>query len=234
MFCLQELSLKGSLDKDFNYGLFTNLCNQLTDLFINCSNFDDQSMNKLFIGRKFPNLSKLRIMNTKITKLKNKMFSLFQTLRDLKINDNKELKKVDYDAFSNLKQLTRLNLNENSIESFDKRHFSELSNLEYLKLSESNIDRLDENMFLNLKKLTNLDLGYCGLEDLNPQWFIGLKKLKMLDLQSNKLTKFDLRILDDLSQIRTVDLSGNSIINKDEIFNYMKDTNIEFKFLNLL
>ena len=120
MFCLQELSLKGSLDKDFNYGLFTNLCNQLTDLF---SNFDDQSMNELFIDHNFPYLSKLRIMNTKITKLENKIFSLLQTLGDLKINDNKKLKIVDYNAFSNLKQLAQLNLNENCIESFEKKTF---------------------------------------------------------------------------------------------------------------
>lgn len=235
MFSLQELSLKGSLDKDFNYDLFTNLCDRLTDLSIDCSNIDDESMNKLFVDNRFTNLSKLRIMNTKITRLENKTFRLFETLVDLKINNNETLKIIDYDCFSSLKRLTRLNLTKNSIESLDKRHFWELSNLEYLKLSESNISHLEENMFLNLKNLATLDLSYCTLDNFNPETFIGLERLKTLDLRSNELTVFDLRILLNLSQIKMIDLSGNlSIGNKEEILNHMKTySNIEFKFESL-
>ena len=233
LFSLQELSLKGSLDKEFNYDLFKNLCNQLIDLSIDCSNFDSESMNKLFFDHHFQNLSKLRIMNTKIDKLENIIFSLFKKLDDLKILKNKQLKTIDYDSFTNLKQLTRISLTENAIESFDKRHFSELTNLEYLKLSELNVVSIEENIFENLRNLTNLDLSYCGLENLNPRSFIGLRQLETLDLRLNNLKEFDLRILDNLSQIKIVNLSGNWDINKNEILNH-KNSNIEFKFSTLL
>ena len=219
MLSLQDLSLKGSLDKDFNYDLFSkSLCHRLTDLSIDCSNIDDETTNKLFVYHRFTNLLKLRIMNSKITRLENKTFGLFETLVDLKINNNETLKSIDYDCFSSLKRLVRLNLTKNSIESFDRRHFLELSNLEYLKLSESNVSQLEGNVFLNLKNLVHLDLSYCKVENFDPGVFIGLERLKKLDLRSNKLTVFDLRILLNLSQIKMVDLSGNrAITNKEEI-----------------
>ena len=231
LFNLEKLSIKGLLNNDFNFDLFKNLRNQLTYLYIDCSNIDNDSVNKLFIDNNFPNLSKLRIMNTKITKLENKIFSQFQKLSDLKLYSNKELKSINYDCFSNLKQLTRLNLTESLIGSLDKRHFSALNNLEYLKLSLFNIVDIEENIFSNLTKLTNLDLSYCKLENLKPESFIGLINLKILDLRSNKFTKFDLRILENITRIKIVDLSGNSINNKEEILNHMRAySNIKFRF----
>ena len=231
LFNLQKLSIKGLLNNDFNFDLFRKIRNQLTYLSIDCSNIDNDSVNKLFIDNNFPNLSKLRIRSTKITKLENKIFSQFQKLNDLKLYNNIELKSINYDCFSNLKQLTRLNLTKGLIESLDKRHFSELNNLEYLKLNLFKIVDIEENMFSNLKKLTTLDLSYCKLEILKPESFIGLINLKILDLRSNKFKKFDLRVLENITRIKIVDLSGNSINNKEEIFNHMRVyPNIKFRF----
>ena len=234
---LQDLSLKGSLDNDFAYDLIKNLCNQLTDLTINCSNFDDESMNKLFVDHHFPNLSKLRIMNTKITKLGSKIFSRFQQLRDLTIYNNREIRIV-YDTFSSLKQLTRLKLTENYFDSpwtkdVDKKAFSELTNLEYLKISGKFI--IKEFMFTNLKNLKHLDFSNTRLDMLILPLFFGLEKLEILNLQKCQGTYFDLIILDNLSQIKILDLSGNpSIINENRILKQMKDyPNIEFKFLSI-
>lgn len=151
IFLLPELSLKGLLYGDFNFDLFKNLCNELTDLSINCFNIDDEKMDKLFICHQFPNLSKLLIMKTGITKLENKILSRFQTLKDLTIYNNKELNFIGFNSFCNLKQLTRLNLTGNSITSFERIHFSKLTNLEYLKLSDLKIVSLRENLFSNLK-----------------------------------------------------------------------------------
>ena len=233
---LQELSLKGLLHQDFNYEIFMNLGYQLTDLSINCSNIDNERMNKLFIHTNFPNLSKLSIMNTKITKLGNTIFSGFQKLRELTLCDNKELKVIDYGCFSDLKQLTRFNWIDSSFVvygyiGFDKKHFSDLTNLEYLKLN-GKIEHIEENMFSNLKNLAHLDLSSCELKNhqLNAQSFFGLEKLKILDLKDNKLTNFDLRILENLPQIKIVDLFYNFIENKREILNCTKDSNVEFKF----
>ena len=230
---LQELSLNGSLDKDFDYDLIKNLCNQLTDLTINCSNFDDESMNKLFVDHHFPNLSKLRIMNTKITKLGTDFNSRFQQLRDLTIYNNREIR-IDCDTFSSLKQLTRLKLTENYFTiDVDKKAFSELTNLEYLKISGKFI--IKEFMFTNLKNLTHLDLSNTRLDMLILPLFFGLEKLEILNLQKCGGIFFDLIILDKLSQLKILDLSDNfSIVNENTILTHMKDyPNIEFKFLSI-
>ena len=229
---LEELYLRGFINEDFNLDLFKSVCSHLTDLSIDCYNIDQKSMNKLFIGHQFPNLSKLRIANTKIAKLENRILSRFQSLKDLTVYNNRELKLIGYNSFSNLKQLTRLVFTENRVESFDKVHFSKLTKLEYLKMSGRII--LKDNVFSKLKNLTYLDLTFCGLRSLKPKTFVGLEQLTTLDLRSNKLRRFDLRHLENLSQIKIIDLSGNSINNKEKILNHMKAySNVEFKFSSI-
>ena len=89
-----------------------------------------------------------------------------------------------------------------------------------------NINRLDDDMFSNLKNLKNLDLSENALEDLNPQSFFGLRNLKGLNLSENKLSKFDVRILDNLPRIKEINLFDNSIVNKEEIENRVKNSEI--------
>lgn len=230
IFHLEELSLTGLLNDDFNFDLFKSCCNQLTDLSIDCFNIDQKILNRLFIDHRFPNLSKLRIANTLITKLETKIFNRFQTLTDLTLHNNKELNFIGY-AFSNLKRLTRLNLTGSCINSLSKRHFSKLNNLEYLKLSVLEIVSVKENVFSDLKKLKTLELSSCRVKDFKPKSFMGLENLKILDLRGNYLTRFDLRILKNLSQVKMVNLSASKIVNKEEVLNHMKAySNIEFIF----
>lgn len=109
------------IDDDFNFDLFNILCNQLEDIMISGPNIDNEFFDKLFDGRNFPFLSSLSICETRIVKLEKEMFDGFRMLRDLTICFNKELRIIDHDAFSNLKQLDRLFVRKNAIESFDNR-----------------------------------------------------------------------------------------------------------------
>lgn len=109
------------IDEDFNFDLFNVLCNQLEIIGISGPNIDNEFFAKLFNGRNFPYLSSLSISNTRIAKLEKEMFDGFRMLRDLSICFNEELRIIDHDAFSNLKQLDRLFVNKNAIESFDNR-----------------------------------------------------------------------------------------------------------------
>ena len=125
----------------------------------------------------FPNLLELEISNCKLTRLEKKMFDEFQLLQSLKIHNNSELLKIEKDVFSNLKQLTCLDLSFNRIESLDKRTFLELVNLETLNLSKNQLEFVDENIFSSLKKLKNLDLSRNKLEKLDPKSFVGVENV---------------------------------------------------------
>ena len=63
---LKKLSLFGHLLDNFN---LTSMCNQLEDLSIELYNMNDQSISKLLYGHYLPNLSKLLIKHSKITRL---------------------------------------------------------------------------------------------------------------------------------------------------------------------
>lgn len=233
--CLQDLSLDGLLENDFNYDLFRNLSNQLTNLSISLTNACNIRMSKLFIDYHFPNLTKLRIMNTKVTRLENSLFRRFQALEELILCNNKDLVIIDNDSFSNLKKLTRFSwICEFSprIIQFVKSHFVELTKLEYLKLS-GRIVPLKDCVFRALKDLKHLDLSVCELTYLNPLSFYGLEKLEILELQNNDFTMFHLCVLRYLPQIKRIVLTYSIITNKEEILNRAKKSNIEIKFLSI-
>lgn len=107
LYRLQEISLNGFLDQDFNYDLLKNLSNQLTHFSINSTDVDNKTISELFFSYNFPNLTKLCIMNTKITKIEKEFLGRFQSLEHLILFDNEQLQKIDYDCFSNLKHLNR-------------------------------------------------------------------------------------------------------------------------------
>ena len=86
---LKILCIFGNIKKDFNYGLFDNLCNQLEELLIACD-FSNKRLVKLFYGRKFPFLNKLILHQSSITKIEKKMFDSFPSLLYLTITRNEQ------------------------------------------------------------------------------------------------------------------------------------------------
>ena len=192
-------------------------------------------MSKLFVDYHFPNLTKLRIMNTKVTRLENGLFRRFHALEELILCNNKDLVIIDNDSFSNLKQLTRFSwickFSPRFIQ-FVKSHFLELTKLEYLKLS-GRIVPLKDCVFRALKDLKHLDLSVCELTYLNALSFYGLENLEILELQNNEFTMFDLCVLRYLPQIKRIVLTYSIITNKEEILNRAKKSNIEIKFLSI-
>ena len=210
---LEELVLAGTIHiKDFNFKLFDivkdndydydydydndndkdnkKLCSRLTSLDIDIDNINEICLEKLFYGLHFEILSYLRINSSRITKLEKKFFDGLPKLQTLIICRSQELRKINIDSFSNLKQLRRLDLSLNCIESLEKGYFSELISLESLDLSGNQIEIIEDNMFLNLYNLRILDLSFNRIYYVNPESFVGLRNLKELNLSVNNLTKF--------------------------------------------
>ena len=135
IFCnLKKLKLCGDILDGFNFDLFKNICIQLEELSIKFGNMDDESITKLLYGRNFPKISSLSICNSKITRLEKKLFDGFPMLQSLKVSNNTELKTIDKDAFSDLKNLKYLHLKNNKLSELDPELFSGLVNFEMLYL----------------------------------------------------------------------------------------------------
>ena len=153
---LKNLSLYGNLMDDFNFDLFKNICNQLEDLSIELFNMNDEIISKLLYGHNFPNLSKLNISCSKITRLEKRLFDGFPILQSFKLSDNRELKTIDKDTFSNLKNLTHLDFFHSNLSEFDPELFSCLKNLEKLDLSYNKLTHFDLKImdyFVNIKEI---------------------------------------------------------------------------------
>jgi Leucine-rich repeat (LRR) protein len=173
-----------------------------------------------------------------LTKLEKKLFDGFPMLQTLNINYNTKLLEIDRDAFSNLKQLTSLDLSNNfynssykinTIDSLDQMHFSAFINLKYFNLSHNDLKSIDENLFSNLPNLRVLNLSRNQLTVLDPKSFRSLKNLIWLNLDDNQLVQFDLCILDYIKEIKEISALENPIINKEEILARFKESKIEFK-----
>jgi len=222
---LNKLCLNGKIQtEEFNFDLFKNLCSQLTSLYIDIDNIDDICLEKLFYGLNFEILSDLRIDSSRITKLEKRFFDGLRKLQIL-ICRNRELRKINIDSFSNLKQLRNLDLSLNCIESLEKGHFSELISLERLSLCGNQIKIIEDNLFLNLNNLTKLDLSHNRIHNLNSELYlfiVGLQNLKEINLSCNNLSSFPPDILDYMNNLEKIDLTENFFFNKDDIFSLKK------------
>ena len=162
---LKNLSLYGNLSNDFNLDLFANISNRLEELCIQLNNIDDESMSKLLFRHFFPNLSNLNISNSNITRLEKKLFEGFPMLQSLKIFRNRGIKTIDKEAFSNLKNLTNLDLSLNSLSELDPDLFSCLVNLEYLDLEHNKLRHFDLKSMDYIVNIREIDLSHNPIEN---------------------------------------------------------------------
>ena len=138
---LKRLDLNGSIMDDFNVHLFDNLCNQLENITIFCSNLDDKHLEKLFYSRNFPNLTTFSItFSHSNIKLEKKLFDGLRMLQKLIIYDNRHARIINNYVFSNLIELQELRLSGTCIECLNKTLFSNLINLKKLYLNGNKIE----------------------------------------------------------------------------------------------
>ena len=139
---LKLLSLVGTINEDFNFELFKDLCNQIVYLKIQLTNIDEKNYLKLFSRYSFSNLLSFVAIGCKLKRLKKRYISRFPALTNLFIIDC-NLKVIEHKAFSNVKSLRFLDLSQNRIKFIEKKTFSILKNLKILDLSSNELTDLD-------------------------------------------------------------------------------------------
>ena len=152
----KKLSLVGNLFDDFNFDFIKNISNQLEELSIKFENMNDESISKLLCRHNFGKITTFEIGYSKITRLDKNLFDGFQMLHSLDISRNKELKIIEKDAFSNLKNLKKLSLSFNQLSELDAEIFSCFKNLIELNLRDNNLTHFDLKIMdyiVNIKKI---------------------------------------------------------------------------------
>ena len=153
---LRVLELSGTLDENFNFELFQNLCNQLEDIKIFFTNIDEKSYIKLFVGYTFPYLVGFAISFLKTKRLKKEFLNGFRMLKHLNIFDC-NIKEIAHDSFSNLEQLCSLYLSYNRIEFIGFNVFSKLKNLQEVDLTHNEFIDFDIAKRIGLKEIEKFE-----------------------------------------------------------------------------
>lgn len=139
--------------------------------------------------------------------------SLLDQLTDLYLSGN-ELKFVDDMVFDNLPSLMRLDLSNNSIQSFSDRAFPDDNKLQALNLSRCfhNHSTVDLNFLQagNLLQLTVLDLSNNDLMFLPDNIFTNLPSLVNLSLQNSSIVSIQNGTL-KVPPLQDLDLRDNSL-----------------------
>ena len=166
---LKLLSLVGTINDDFNFELFRNLCYQIEYLKIQLSNIDEKNFLKLFSRYSFSHLMSFVAIGCKLKRLKKIYISRFPVLTNLFIIDC-NIEVIEHKAFSNVKSLRFLDLSQNRIKFIEKKTFSILKNLEVLDLSSNELTDVDSK-FIGVSKSAQFLLDSKKMATFDSYWF---------------------------------------------------------------
>ncbi|KAM0680385.1 hypothetical protein GINT2_001444 [Glugoides intestinalis] len=134
-----------------------------------------------------------------------------KNIRELGINNIKELEKIPDLLFDGLTNLESLSLRRNNIKELQPNLFNNLQKLESLWLYDNKLTEIPSCVFDGLVNLKSLWLQNNNIKELQPNIFNNLQKLEELNLDNNKLTEIPEGILSELGSLQTLDLSKNEI-----------------------
>ena len=166
------------------------LCNAVSDA--NLASITDLSLS----GQEFTalaagdfagltSLETLRLTNTALTTLPDRVFDGLNALTNLVVNGTNTLTALSPGAFAGLTSLT------------------------YLWLDNNGLENLPDGVFSGLTSLTDLRLDFNGLTALSPGAFAGLTSLKTLHLNDNELRNLPDGVFEPLTALTTLDLLDN-------------------------
>ncbi|XP_054003530.1 protein artichoke-like [Hylaeus anthracinus] len=130
------------------------------------------------------------------------------------LSDN-SLTDVSAGAFRTLAKLVRLSLSRNAISDVHEDAFRGLDRLEFLDLSDNRLAKLPDNALTPLYSLQKLDLSGNQLQVLGARWFENLYRLRELDVSRNGLARAASGTLQPLPGLSVLKLSENPLEERD-------------------
>ncbi|KAL1456117.1 hypothetical protein WDU94_000869 [Cyamophila willieti] len=156
------------------------------------------------------NLEKLSIINGKLSRFTNAVFTPLKKLKhlDLHANNITELKK---NQFKGMKNIDFLDISFNRIKKIDGSHIGDLSNLGWLNISNNAIEDLGRSIFARNNLLKVLNLGFNRIKKIDVNTFRGMRLIRRLFLNNNNISDVGRSTFSTMTRIGTIDLSFNLI-----------------------
>ncbi|XP_073991210.1 uncharacterized protein [Rhodnius prolixus] len=122
-------------------------------------------------------------------------------------NLNNELSRKHLEG---LKEISKLNLNKNSLRDLPEDLFHDTTNVTWLDLKYNKVN-LPRTIFRYIPKLEVLELGSNNLTHLEPGLFSNLTRLRLLNLWGNRLRNLTRALFSDVPNLEHLDLSSNGL-----------------------
>ncbi|KOC61870.1 Podocan-like protein 1 [Habropoda laboriosa] len=159
-----------------------------------------------------PYLDELSVTNCSLVFL-NVSWHGFKRVRALNLSCNNlaRLNDVLVGGMTNMSELTRFDLSDNSLTDVSAGAFRTLAGLVRLSLCRNAITTVHEDAFQGLDRLEFLDLSDNRLADLPDSALTPLYSLQKLDLSGNQLQVLGARWFQSLDRLRELDVSRNGL-----------------------
>ena len=138
------------------------------------------------IGRSFPNLKKLSVINNRIEKIKKGDLLFVNNLQTLDLGNN-QISEIDDGSFFSQEKLEKLLLDGNQITLLKSLTFFGLSNLKILSIKRNSLTLLHKKWFEYLPNLSELSVKSNKIQYLKPFDMKWPKSLTKIDLSNNRL-----------------------------------------------
>nr|XP_014349439.1 PREDICTED: toll-like receptor 13 [Latimeria chalumnae] len=157
---------------------------------------------------RIPNLEYLQLFGCKIIDVSNLTWKGFPHLKVLHIKISLRLFLKEY-AFSTLKDLFELQLQNCDLQTIDSSWFYGLSNLKLLYLDKNQLTVLNPRSFRYLQSLEHLNIRQNALRAIYVHDFSNLTSLLHLELSSNNIQHIAPQVLYGLKHLIRLELNDN-------------------------
>ena len=144
------------------------------------------------------NLQRVSLVRCNIPDIRSYQFSQLKNLSTLDLHENR-ITHLGRNSFSGLANLLSLDLHDNRISSFDQNAFEDLTNLQYLNLGGNRLLTIGVMVFSSLHHLTSLTLSSNGLRSVSDRTFGDspplFNYLRYVNIDQNKLTEIPIWLL---------------------------------------
>ncbi|XP_066280216.1 insulin-like growth factor-binding protein complex acid labile subunit [Branchiostoma lanceolatum] len=200
---LEKFDAHNSRLEIIQHGLFTGhpSLQEITLLFNNIADLEDAAFGGL------PQLTSIYLSSNRLTSLNPSVFKGSPKLKTLYVSEN-SITAIGKDAFAGT-NFELLYLSSNVIDTVDIDAFSPLKGLQYINLDQNNIKDL-KGVFKDLPNLQSVSLFDNQLTSIDSV-FQNLPKLEYLSLNGNQISKISNTTFDSVPAMTSLSISDNAI-----------------------
>lgn len=166
------------------------------------------------VGESFPNLISYSASETSFRILKRENLRHLRMLELLSFK-NGQLIRIRRDAFEDVPNLQRLELDYNLIKVISPENFREMQKLEFMSLSNNEIEEVSPRMFRNLLNLKEINISNNKIASITGETFKSNRRLRNIYIKNNNLMFVDSTTFNGLKELKVLSLNGNNCVDKE-------------------